>query len=414
VAGFAVVDVETTGLFPAKHDRVIEVAVVHVDEQGRIEGAWETLLNPGRDLGPQHIHRIRSADVLDAPTFVQVAPELIDLLAGRAIVAHNASFDARFLRAEFDRAGIWGIPQFEAVCTMQLATEFLPGAGRALADCCAACGIEIEDAHRARADAWATAQLLEVYLAWTGAAGQWQSYYDDAAAHVWPTVPRSGAAWKARPDASLRANPTAFLDRLATRLPPRSGPTAHIEYLALLDRCLIDRHLSATEAAALVELARELGIDRSTAERLHGFYMEDLLATAWRDGIVTAEEEADLVTVARLLGVDEIDVTSGAPAEGSVTGEEPSSAAVIGGLRLRPGDLVVLTGEMSTPRENWEQRLRGVGIVPWAAVTKKVSVVVAADPDTLSGKARKARDYGLPVVNEAWLESAIATMTDGT
>ena len=36
--GFAVIDFETTGLSPAKHDRVIEVAVVHVDENGRVEG----------------------------------------------------------------------------------------------------------------------------------------------------------------------------------------------------------------------------------------------------------------------------------------------------------------------------------------------------------------------------------------
>ena len=61
--GFAVIDFETTGLSPAKHDRVIEVAVVHVDENGRVEGQWETLINPGRDLGRQDIHRIRASDI---------------------------------------------------------------------------------------------------------------------------------------------------------------------------------------------------------------------------------------------------------------------------------------------------------------------------------------------------------------
>jgi len=33
-------------------------------------------------------------------------------------------------------------------------------------------------------------------------------------------------------------------------------------------------------------------------------------------------------------------------------------------------------------------------------VTKKVKLLVAADPDTLSGKGRKARDYGIPVITE--------------
>jgi hypothetical protein len=52
--GFAVIDLETTGLFPGGHDRIVELAVVHIDDQGLITGQWETLLNPGRDLGPQN------------------------------------------------------------------------------------------------------------------------------------------------------------------------------------------------------------------------------------------------------------------------------------------------------------------------------------------------------------------------
>jgi DNA polymerase III epsilon subunit-like protein len=97
--GFAVLDFETTGLFPGGHDRVVEVAVVHVDDVGRVTGQWETLVNPQRDLGAQHIHGIRSADILEAPTFAAIAPHLVDLLGGRVLVAHNASFDVRFLLA---------------------------------------------------------------------------------------------------------------------------------------------------------------------------------------------------------------------------------------------------------------------------------------------------------------------------
>jgi DNA polymerase-3 subunit epsilon len=48
--GFAVVDFETTGLIAENNDRIIEIAVVHLNEAGVITGSWETLLNPVRDL----------------------------------------------------------------------------------------------------------------------------------------------------------------------------------------------------------------------------------------------------------------------------------------------------------------------------------------------------------------------------
>src|SRR5690349_16832145 len=98
--GFAVIDLETTGLVTGLNHRVAELAVVHVEPDGSISGAWETLVTPGRDLGPQHIHGIAAADVMDAPKFADIAPRLVELLAGRIIVAHNATFDVGFLTAE--------------------------------------------------------------------------------------------------------------------------------------------------------------------------------------------------------------------------------------------------------------------------------------------------------------------------
>src|SRR5690606_42030782 len=96
VPGFAVVDLETTGFSPRLGDRVAEVAVVLVDDAGRVEDEWCTLVNPERDLGPQHVHGIAAADVALAPTFDLVAPALLHLLAGRVLVAHNAAVDTRF------------------------------------------------------------------------------------------------------------------------------------------------------------------------------------------------------------------------------------------------------------------------------------------------------------------------------
>ncbi|MCE9592114.1 MAG: hypothetical protein K8S99_16530 [Planctomycetes bacterium] len=49
----AVIDVETTGLFPFRHDRVVELAVVVVRTDGQVEREFVSLLNPTRDIGPR-------------------------------------------------------------------------------------------------------------------------------------------------------------------------------------------------------------------------------------------------------------------------------------------------------------------------------------------------------------------------
>ncbi|TFD91495.1 DNA polymerase III subunit epsilon [Cryobacterium serini] len=394
--GFAVIDFETTGLFPGGHDRVIEVAVAHVSADGQIEGQWETLINPGRDLGRQDIHRVRAADVMLAPTFAEVAPLLVALLDGRVIVAHNAAFDTRFLLAELARAGYPITDPVISLCTMQLAREFLPGTGRSLADCCAAYDIDLTGAHRASVDTNATARLLSNYIA--ADPTLWADPLDRAAAYRWPTLPASARPWYARPDFATEQTASAFLARISVRLPEISGPAEHQDYLALLDRCLLDRQLSAHEAQALVQLAEELGLSRHRCELLHGEYFAALARIAWADGTLTTDEMADLVDVANLLDIsaDALDAALDQP-------EQATASVASAHFELHLGDLVVLTGDMNRPRSDWESELLARGFAPKSAVTKKVTLLVAADPDSLSGKARKARDYGIPIVGEAAL-----------
>jgi DNA polymerase-3 subunit epsilon len=400
--GFAVLDFETTGLFPGGHDRVIEVAVVHVSADGRIEGRWETLVNPGRNLGRQDIHRVRAADVLNAPTFAEVAPRLVALLAGRVLVAHNASFDTRFLLAELERAGYWPTTGVVTLCTMQLARDFLPGTGRALADCCAAYDIDLDGAHRASVDAEATARLLGAYIASADDPEFWFGQISEALDYEWPPAAPSTVDWYPRPDSAHPLTAASFLERITTRLPDVAGPAEYVDYLALLDRCLLDRHLSEHEAQALVVLAEELGIGRQSCEALHREYFAALTRLAWSDGILTTDEMGDLVDVANLLDLSADTVTDALDGPQQLTAE---SLVVAAGpqFELQPGDLVVLTGDMSRARGDWEEELVARGFTPWRAVTKRVKLVVAADPDSLSGKARKARDYGIPIVDEVTL-----------
>ena len=69
--GFAVVDLETTGFSNA--DRIVEIGVVLLRPDLTVERTWETLIQPGRDIPNSHIHKITATDVVDAPTFRDVA-----------------------------------------------------------------------------------------------------------------------------------------------------------------------------------------------------------------------------------------------------------------------------------------------------------------------------------------------------
>lgn len=406
-SGYAVVDLETTGIHPGRHERIVEIGVVHLCSEGRVTGRWETLVNPQRDVGPQHIHGIAAADVLRAPRFEQIAGELIELLAGRVVVAHNLRFDAGFLAAEFARCGVDAPISHElGLCTMMLARRYLPGAGRSLADCCAAFGISIDNAHRAIDDAAAAAGLLAGYLALDPQGRVWSQTLARAASLPWSAVQGPRVTWYSREVA--RRGEEHFLTRLVERMPDPCVPELQSAYLAILDQALLDRHISAAEADALVAVAEELSIGRSAARELHTLYVRELARAAWTDGVITSDERQDLLTVAVLLRMTEHEVDAILHSER--TSSPTPVASVVGSFSLESGDLVVFTGDMSRPRSDWESAAVAAGLRPHGAVTKKVKLVVAADPDSQSGKARKARDYAIPVVTEA----AFARMLDAT
>lgn len=164
MAGFAVVDVETTGLNPAT-DRIIEIGVVTLDERGNLEGEWTSLINPERPVSAQFVHGITDDDVATAPTFAELLPNISSELEGRAIAAHNVLFDVGFLNASFKRSSFpMELPPEATVCTMELSKIYLPRGRHSLTSAAERAGITLSHHHRALADARAAAELLRVYL----------------------------------------------------------------------------------------------------------------------------------------------------------------------------------------------------------------------------------------------------------
>jgi len=199
------------------------------------------------------------------------------------------------------------------------------------------------------------------------------------------------------------AAPVSFLERISTDAQRPRVEGAGAQYVALLDRCLIDGLISVSEGAQLAEVATELGLTRDAVDEIHRDYFVELERRAWADGILTEDERATLRDVGALLGLDDEAVAAAVDEVDPVAGTGQAASAI----ELSPGDLVVLTGEMLRERSEWEADLRERGFVPQPSVTKKVKLVVAADPDSLSGKAKKARDYGIPIVGEEWLATIV-------
>ncbi len=158
---FAVVDVETTGMRATGGDRVTEIAVVVV-HGGRRELIFDSLVNPGRPI-PRAICAITNITdemVRHAPTFADLAEELLAALAGRVFVAHNARFDWGFVSAEVRRARDVAIDG-QRLCTVRLARRLV----REVRSCgldnlSQHFGLDNGARHRAAGDALVTAELL--------------------------------------------------------------------------------------------------------------------------------------------------------------------------------------------------------------------------------------------------------------
>jgi ATP-dependent Lhr-like helicase len=394
--GFAVIDLETTGLHPDYHHRVIEMAIVTLGPNGQRETDWATLINPERDVGATHVHGLTASDLAGAPRFVDIAGEVIAQLAGRVLVAHNLRFDLAFLASELDRAGA-DLGVAEGVCTLGLATRFGILGPRNLPSCCAALGIELTEHHSALADAVAAALLLRAYGKLAGGLDRVVS-----AAPVrdvpWPTFPPG-------PPLVLRGAPRpprTTLANLVAGLPP--GPElnvvdqeAALEYLALLDRVLEDRSISQDELQALSAVAAGWGLDQKDVHAMHWAYIEGVRRAAWADGRLTEEERRDMLRVAQLLSLDPA-VASAVTA--GLDAYVPNPTPMAGRTVCFTGESVCSVDGRRLSRADQMRVASEAGATVVDTLTRKVDLLVLADPASMSGKAKRAAEYGVRRIAE--------------
>lgn len=156
-------DFETTGL-SAEHDRVVEIGAVR-SRSGMILEEYSRMVNPSIPMpaAASRVNHITDAMLADAPAFGEIAREFAAFLGGSPIAAHNAPFDAAFLRAEFARVGIeWNQPVID---TLAMSRRLYPHMkSHSLAALCKHLRVSLRDAHRAANDARATSKALALML----------------------------------------------------------------------------------------------------------------------------------------------------------------------------------------------------------------------------------------------------------
>jgi DNA polymerase-3 subunit epsilon len=184
-----------------------------------------------------------------------------------------------------------------------------------------------------------------------------------------------------------------------------------IAYTDLLGRVLEDRRVDEDEGEALFQLATRSGIAGSQIQKANRDYLLCLAVAALTDGVVTDSERRDLEQVATLLGIASLDLgeilemAARKLAEGH--NRRPASADGLGAETLA-GKHVCFTGECQCrlqgepiTRKMAAELATGHGMVLSESVTKKLDLLVVADSFTQSGKATKARRYGIRIMHES-------------
>jgi DNA polymerase-3 subunit epsilon len=122
---YVVLDVETTGLSPKNGDRVIEIGAVAIENQVNI-AEFSSLIDVDKMIPwrVRQVHGITNEMLSGEPKADEVLPDFYEFIAGSILVAHNASFDIRFLRHEFALLGM--SLNNRSLCTLKMSRKQYP------------------------------------------------------------------------------------------------------------------------------------------------------------------------------------------------------------------------------------------------------------------------------------------------
>jgi predicted DnaQ family exonuclease/DinG family helicase len=159
VPDFIALDVETTGL-DFKSDRIIEIGAVKFLD-GKVSGEFSTFVNAGVEI-PSHITDltgIRNEDISSAPSFAEVADNLLNFIGNFPLCGHQVEFDTTFINEEFKR--IHREPLSRQLIDTALFSRILLGPDQrySLKSVSEFLEVDLNNAHRALNDARASGEV---------------------------------------------------------------------------------------------------------------------------------------------------------------------------------------------------------------------------------------------------------------
>jgi len=296
-APYAIIDLETTGLDKTKN-RIIEIAIRRIDNSGKFIDEISTLINPEvSDVGPTFIHHIKPEHVLDAPTFSEFAPEILNRLSGSIVVAHHAAFEDGFLGAEFARIGV-GIPSMPAIDTLWLSRQVIDLPNYKMATVIDAFGIKEEDAHTALGDVRMLSKLLPILIA--------KSKPLKYLVLVFISTSENHSGRIKTRVSNLSKGESGWMANVLKKL-PESGLSltdAVIgKYTEMLNEFLSDGKIIGEEAKALAKIAGSSGLGAEQMRKIHQDYFAAIEKIALEDGVLTEVEKKKLSTLKSQLGL---------------------------------------------------------------------------------------------------------------
>ena len=374
-------DIETTGLY--KSDKIIEIALV-VFKENKVLEEWSTLVNPMRDVGKTNIHGISPSMISAAPLFDEIVNDLFRMIDKRILVAHNLSFDNRMLAQELEHAGFEG-DLGKGFCTLVASRRLLPGAGDSLKSTCEALGIESIDAHSALGDARMTKQIFDQLKEDSQKVKEVNVKFEREKKPARVIVRN---AFTGKQDDAIEQ-----IKNFTSKVPFPTSEEKGVAYLLLLNMAMQDLIISKNEKAELSTWASELGISEIDRNELHKGYLDSFIQAALRDGVITTKEKDMIDLVGKALGLAVKIPDTPQPIKANVEN------LGVGKKVCFTGEAVGLSGE-SISRNDLEALASKVGLHPVRDVTKKgCDILVAADETSMSGKAKKAKDWGIPVIS---------------